>query len=149
MAAYAPTEIIELLRQESGELPWRPHGDPMTELVLTILSQNTSDANSGRAFARLRLRYPTWEALLGADPREIEGAIQVGGLARIKAPRIKAVLEEVWRRLGSFDLSFLKEMPLAEANSWLRSLPGVGPNTSVFRLTVALAMSPPPVETRV
>ena len=55
MAVYTPGEIIELLGQEYGELPWRPHGDPMTELVLTILSQNTSDANSGRAFARLRL----------------------------------------------------------------------------------------------
>src|SRR4030043_1799035 len=102
MSLYAPSEIIELLRREYGDLPWRPHGDPMTELILTILSQNTSDANSGRAFARLRLRFPTWAALLGADAREIEEGIQVGGLARIKAPRIKAIVEEVWRCLGSF-----------------------------------------------
>src|SRR4030042_5178367 len=98
MALYTPTEIVELLRREYGALPWRPHGDPMTELILTILSQNTSDANSGRAFARLRLRFPAWEALLGADPRQIQDAIQVGGLARIKAPRIKAILGEVGRR---------------------------------------------------
>ena len=149
MALYAPSEIIELLRREYGELPWRPHGDPMTELILTILSQNTSDANSGRAFARLRLRFTTWEALLGADPREIEEAIQVGGLARIKAPRIKAILEEVWQRLGSFDLSFLKEMPLAEAKAWLRSLPGVGPKTAACVLMFALGMPALPVDTHV
>ena len=149
MAVYTPTEIIGLLRQEYGELPWRPHGDPMTELILTVLSQNTSDANSGRAFARLRLRYPTWEALLGADPRDVEGAIQVGGLARIKAPRIKAILEEVWRRLGSFDLSLLKEMPLVEAKAWLRSLPGVGPKTAACVLMFALGMPALPVDTHV
>jgi endonuclease-3 len=149
MAVYAPIEIIELLRHEYGELPWRPHGDPMTELILTILSQNTSDANSGRAFARLRLRFSTWEALLGADPREIEEAIQVGGLARIKAPRIKAVVEGVWGRLGSFDLSFLREMPLAEAKAWLRSLPGVGPKTAACVLMFALGMPALPVDTHV
>ena len=149
MDLYTPTEIIELLRRDYGELLWRPHGDPMTELVLTILSQNTSDANSGRAFARLRLRFPTWEALLGADPRDVEGAIQVGGLARIKAPRIKAVLEEVWRRLDSFDLSLLKEMPLAEAKAWLRSLPGVGPKTAACVLMFALGMPALPVDTHV
>src|SRR4030043_1927920 len=107
MSLYAPSEIIELLRREYGDLPWRPHGDPMTELILTILSQNTSDANSGRAFARLRLRFPTWEALLGADPRDIGEAIQGGGLARIKAPRIQAILEGGWGRMGSFHLSLL------------------------------------------
>jgi len=147
--AYTPTEIIDLLRREYGDLPWRPHGDPMTELILTILSQNTSDANSGRAFARLRLRYPSWEALLGADPGEIEEAIQVGGLARIKAPRIKAIVEEVWRRLGSFDLSLLREMPLVEAKAWLRSLPGVGPKTAACVLMFALGMPALPVDTHV
>jgi len=150
MAVYTPAEIIDILRQEYGELPWRPHGDPMTELVLTILSQNTSDANSGRAFARLRLRFPTWEALLlGVDPQEIAEAIRVGGLARIKAPRIRAILEDIWRRVGSFDLSFLKEMPLAEAKAWLRALPGVGPKTAACVLMFALGMPALPVDTHV
>jgi len=149
MAVYTPVEIIELLRQEYGELPWRPHGGPITELVLTILSQNTSDANSGRAFARLRLRFPTWEALLGANPQDIAEAIQVGGLARIKAPRIKAILEDIWRCVGSFDLFFLKEMPLAEAKAWLRSLPGVGPKTAACVLMFALGMPALPVDTHV
>src|SRR3990172_2056321 len=128
--ALSPAEIVERLSLLYGRPVWRPHGDAMTELVLTILSQNTSDANSGRAFMRLVARYPTWEALAAAPPREIEREIQVGGLAPTKAPRIKAALEEVWRRRGSFDLSFLSELPLSEAKTWLRSLPGVGPKTA-------------------
>jgi endonuclease-3 len=146
---YTPTELIARLKQDYGGMPWRPHGDPMTELVLTILSQNTSDTNSGRAFARLLAAFPTWEALLAADPMDIAEAIKIGGLAQIKAPRIKALLSEVWERVGSFDLSFLAEMPLEEARSWLRSLPGVGPKTAACVLLFAFGRPALPVDTHV
>jgi len=106
----------------------------MSELVLTILSQNTSDTNSGRAFMRLRSRFKTWEELMAAPPDEIVPEIQPGGLARIKAPRIKGILEEIWSRLGSFNLSLLEEMPMNEAKAWLRSLPGVGPTLAAILL---------------
>ena len=144
-----PREIIDLLRQEYGELRWRPRSDSMSELVRTILSQNTSDTNSGRAFSRLVARFPTWESLLGADPTAIAEAIRVGGLAGVKAPRIKAIVEEVWARLGSFDLPFLAEMPLEEAKAWLRSLPGVGPKTAACVLLFALGRPALPVDTHV
>jgi endonuclease-3 len=144
-----PGEIVERLSALYGRPVWRPHGDAMTELVLTILSQNTSDANSGRAFMRLLSRFPTWEALMAADRQEIEREIQVGGLAATKAPRIKAILEEVWRRRGSFGLSFLGEMPLGEAKAWLRSLPGVGPKTAACVLMFALGRPALPVDTHV
>ncbi len=121
----------------------------MSELVLTILSQNTSDANSGRAFMRLRSRFGTWEELLGADPDEIVPEIQAGGLARIKAPRIKGILDEVLARRGSFDLSILEELPLEEAKAWLRSLPGVGPKTAACVLMFALGRPALPVDTHV
>ena len=132
-----------------GEPVWRPHGDPMTELILTILSQNTSDTNSGRAFMRLRARLPTWEALMAADTAQIESEIAVGGLARIKAPRIKAILVEIGRRCGSFDLSFLGDMPVSEGKAWLRSLPGVGPKTAACVLLFALGRPALPVDTHV
>ena len=121
----------------------------MSELVLTILSQNTSDTNSGRAFMRLRSRLTTWEEMMSASPDEIVLQIQAGGLARIKAPRIKRILEEVWARLGSFDLSLLAEMPMDEAKAWLRSLPGVGPKTAACVLMFALGRPALPVDTHV
>lgn len=147
--AFTPAEIIDRLSALYGRPVWRPHGDPMTELVLTILSQNTSDANSGRSYMRLISRFPTWEELMAASPEEIEREIQVGGLAATKAPRIKAILEEVCRRGGSFDLSFLAETPLEEAKAWLRTLPGVGPKTAACVLMFALGRPALPVDTHV
>src|SRR6266540_4219761 len=117
--------------------------------IVRRLSQHTSDANSGRAFMRLRWRFGTWEELLAANPDEIVPEIQAGGLARIKAPRLKGILEEVWARCGSFDMMFLKEVPLDEAKTWLRSLPGVGPKTAACVLMFALGRPALPVDTHV
>jgi endonuclease-3 len=86
---------------------------------------------------------------MAAPPGEIESEIQVGGLAPTKSGRIKAVLEEVWRRQGSFDLSLLGEKPLDEAKGWLRSLPGVGPKTAACVLMFALGRPALPVDTHV
>jgi len=144
-----PARIIELLDREYGTLPWRPHGDPIAELVLTLLSQNTSDTNSGRAFIRLLDAFPDWPSLLDADVKAIERAIQPGGLAPTKAPRLQAMLREVWSRCGSFDLSFLREWPLEEARAWLRSLPGVGPKTAACVLLFSLGRPALPVDTHV
>lgn len=146
---FTAAEVIERLSPLYGRPVWRPHGDAMTELVLTILSQNTSDANSGRAFMRLMARFGTWEELMAADAREIAAEIQVGGLSVVKSPRIKAILTEVWQRLGSFDLELLREMPLKDAKAWLRSLPGVGPKTAACVLMFALGRPALPVDTHV
>jgi endonuclease III len=145
----APREIIARLSALYGEPVWRPHGDPMSELVLTILSQNTSDANSGRAFMRLRSRFGTWEELLAASPDKIVPEIQAGGLSTIKAPRIKAALGAVYERRGSFDLEFLRDLPLEEAKAWLRELKGVGPKTAACVLMFALGRPALPVDTHV
>jgi endonuclease-3 len=144
-----PGEVISRLTTLYGEPEWRPHGDAISELVLTILSQNTSDANSGRAFMRLKQHFPTWEALMKAPPDEIESAIAVGGLARIKAPRIKAALAAVYERRGSFNLDFLRDLPLDEAKAWLRKLNGVGPKTAACVLMFALGRPVLPVDTHV
>ncbi len=148
-AALSPREIVQRLSSLYGAPTWRPHGDPMTELVLTILSQNTSDANSGRAFMRLKARFPTWESLLAAEPAAIEEAIRVGGLSQVKAVRIKALLEEVLRRRGSLDLSFLSQMTPDEARAWLEGLPGVGPKTAACVMLFSLGMPALPVDTHV
>ncbi|MCH8026421.1 MAG: endonuclease III [Chloroflexi bacterium] len=147
--SLAPARIVELLDAEYGTVPWRPNGEPVAELVLTLLSQNTSDSNSGRAFIRLLNAFPDWPSLLDADVKAIERAIQPGGLAPTKAPRLQAMLRKVWSRRGSFDLSFLRDWPLEEARAWLRSLPGVGPKTAACVLLFALGMPALPVDTHV
>ena len=139
-------EIVARLSSLYGEPVWRPHGDPMSELVLTILSQNTSDANSGRAFMRLRSRFGSWEDLLAADQEEIVPEIQVGGLARIKAPRIKAALAAVYQRRGSFDIQFLRELRLEdvvlETDSPYLGRPALPVDTHVHRVAQRLGLVP-------
>jgi endonuclease-3 len=145
----APEEIVRRLAALYGEPVWRPHGDPMTELVLTILSQNTSDTNSGRAFMRLVQRFPDWRLLMEAPEAEIQREIAVGGLAKQKAPRIKAALQAIWQARGSFDLEFLRDLPLDEAKAWLRGMKGVGPKTAACVLMFALGRPALPVDTHV
>ncbi|MGB2813731.1 MAG: hypothetical protein WBC75_01380, partial [Dehalococcoidales bacterium] len=95
-------------------------------LVQTILSQNTSDTNSGRAFRSLQASFPRWEDVASADVNEIADAIRSGGLAEIKAGRIKQALGKIRQQRGQLELDFLNELPLDEARDWLKQLPGVG-----------------------
>jgi endonuclease-3 len=123
--------------------------DPLEELILTILSQNTSDRNSGRAWRMLQSRFRTWDDMLAADTSELYDAIKSAGLGNIKAPRIQSVLQAILDRRGSFDLHFLRDLPLAEAKRWLTSLPGIGPKTAACVLCFACDMPALPVDTHV
>jgi endonuclease-3 len=144
-----PQEVLNRLTAVYGRPEWRPHGDPTGELVLTLLSQNTADTNSGRAFARLVQRFPDWQAVLEAPLEEVVEAIRPGGLAPTKGPRLKAMLAEIHDRAAGFDLSLLKEMADAEAREWLRTLPAVGPKTAACVLLFALGKPALPVDTHV
>ena len=142
-------EVIALLREQHGA-PYRlPRRDPLSELIAALLSQNTSDANSGRAFENLVSTFGTWDCVVQADVDKISKAISGGGLNRVKAPRIKAILERIEKEKGSLDLGFLKKMPLAEARTWLESLPGVGPKTAACVLLFSLGRPALPVDTHV
>ena len=149
----APEEKIQkvhaALSAYYGELEWRPRTDPMSELVLTILSQHTSDANSFRAFEEMKRRFPTWEEVLEAPTSELADAIKSGGLANIKAPRIQEVLRLILQERGSFDLGFLYDMPLDEARAWLSGFKGVGPKTAACVLMFACGRPVLPVDTHV
>jgi endonuclease-3 len=140
---------LSRLRARFGPLRWRPHGDPLTELVLTILSQHTNDTNSGRAFASMQRRYPTWDEVLAAEPEALAESIRQGGLANQKAPRIQQVLARVLKDCGDWNLNHLGHAPLDEAKTWLRSLPGVGPKTAACVLMFALGRPALPVDTHV
>jgi endonuclease III len=142
-------EIERILDVTYGPRVLRENGDPISELVGTILSQNTSDVNTARSMARLREEFPTWEEVREAPVEDIVDAIRSGGLANIKGPRIQAVLNEAISRRGDTDLTFLAEMPLDEAQSWLTSMNGVGPKTAACVLLFSLGMPAMPVDTHV
>jgi endonuclease-3 len=146
---WTPAELIELLDEAYGRAPQRPSRAPVTELVLTLLSQHTSDHNSGRAMHQLLERFPTWDAVLDAPTEDVEEAIRPGGLAPTKSKRMQALLAEVKERAPDWDLDRLAEMPLDEAKRWLTSLPGVGPKTAACVLLFALDRPALPVDTHV
>jgi endonuclease III len=123
--------------------------DPLDELILTVLSQHTSDLNADRAFASLRAAFPTWDDVVATPAPKVADAIRSGGLANTKAPRIQAILREVHEREGSYDLARLRSMPDDEARAYLTSLPGIGPKTAAVVLSFALGRDAMPVDTHV
>jgi len=145
----SPIAIMDHLARLYGEPEHVPHGDAVAELVLTVLSQNTADTNSGRAFTQLMRRYPSWKAIAQAPPEDVVATIANGGLSQQKGPRIQQILRAVEERSPAWDLSFLRDMPMEEARAWLRSLPGVGPKTAACVLLFALGLPAMPVDTHV
>jgi endonuclease-3 len=143
------SQVLRLLRKEYGPRKWQPGQDPLSTLIATVLSQNTSDVNSHRALAALVNRFGSWESVATADVNELAQAIRAGGLADIKARRIKLILHEVQEKRGRLDLSFLDNVGLVEAKAWLRQLPGVGPKTAGCVLLFSLGKPAMPVDTHV
>jgi endonuclease III len=141
--------VLNRLRKRYGELLPPRRSDPLEELVLTVLSQHTSDVNAERAFESLRAAFPSWDEVARAPTRAIADAIRSGGLADTKAPRIRAILREVAERRGAFDLSYLAGLSDEEARSELLSLPGVGPKTAAVVLSFSLERDAMPVDTHV
>jgi endonuclease-3 len=119
------------------------------ELVSTILSQNTNDLNRDRAFAALRLRFPTWEAVRDAPAAEVIEAIRPAGLGNQKGPRLQAVLQAITAEVGRLDLSFLADLPADEARLWLLRFNGVGPKTAAIVLQFSLGIPAFPVDTHI
>jgi endonuclease-3 len=123
-----------------------PHGDPIAELVLTVLSQSTNDRNRDVAYVRLRDRFPTWEAVRDAPVDEIEEAIRPGGISKVKSVRIKAILETIGDPL---DLGWMERAPVEESRDYLVGLPGVGRKTAACVLLFAFGLREVPVDTHV
>jgi endonuclease-3 len=139
-------EVLRRLETSFGRPEWQVEHTPLDELVLTILSQNTSDTNCERAFASLRTAFPTWDAVVAASDESIADAIGAGGRERFKAPRIKWVVSRV---LAYNLLVGIEQRPLDEAKALLRSLPGVGPKTAACVLLFACRRPALPVDTHV
>ena len=137
----------------------QPHGHPIAELILTVLSQSTNDRNRDVAYLALRERFPTWEEVRDAPVDEIEQAIRPGGISKIKSARIKSILQAITDTApgnaapggagGAPSLDWLVELSVPDAQRYLTSLPGVGRKTAACVLLFALGMRDVPVDTHV
>jgi endonuclease-3 len=134
------------LRATYGRVFWEPHGAPLDELVLTVLSQSTNDRNRDVAYERLRERFPSWEAVRDAPVEDVEAAIRPGGISQVKSRRIQDILEALPEDL---DLSFLAGGPLDAARDFLVALPGVGRKTAACVLLFSYGRREVPVDTHV
>jgi endonuclease-3 len=140
--------ILDRLRDRYGAPSVHRRLPPLDELVLTILSQNTSDTTCERAYASLRARYPEWADVRDADTAELEEVLRPGGLAAQKAPRIQAVLRELSGG-GQPRLDWAATLAPADAMARLEALPGVGPKTASCVLLFSLDVPVMPVDTHV
>ena len=142
-------EIHQKLCERYGNPPHQPDGDPLGALVNTILSQNTNVRNRDIAFAVLRARFPTWEAVRDAPLDAVIDAIRPAGLAPTKGPNIQAALWQITEERGELSLAFLETLPLEDARQWLMRLNGVGPKTAAIVLLFSLGRPAFPVDTHV
>ena len=147
--------MLEQLTATYGPQTWESRLDPTSELVLTILTQNTADVNAEKAYEALRAAYPSdrapeehkhgigwggeglstapppdWMAVENAPLPQLVDVIRPGGLAPQKAPRIQATLRHIREQRGDYSLAFLGEMPAIEARDWLTAIDGIGKKTA-------------------
>jgi endonuclease-3 len=145
----------------------RPHGDPIAELILTVLSQSTNDRNRDVAYLRLRERWDSWEQVRDARLAQVEEAIRPGGISKVKSARIQAILHAISDTPGppgsptpaaapmaseagaELSLDWLPDVPMAQARDYLVALPGVGRKTAACVLLFAYGLHDVPVDTHV
>jgi endonuclease-3 len=158
LARYRPRlldDTLDALETLYGRPVWERRLDATSELILTILTQNSADTNAEKAFVALRAAYPSglppehhapgigwggaglpdgappdWAAVEGADLTELIDVIRPGGLAPTKAPRLQATLRRIREQRGDHSLEFLGEMAPLAARDWLTSIPGIGKKTA-------------------
>jgi len=167
--------IRDRLRLVYGVPLAKPHGHPIAELILTVLSQSTNDRNRDVAYLALRERFPLWEDVRDAPVDEIEEAIRPGGISKVKSARIKSILQAITETTPqhapspasgdapaptpdeapaptpdeALSLDWLASQPVPEAQRYLTSLPGVGRKTAACVLLFAFGMRDVPVDTHV
>lgn len=136
-----------------------PHGRPLDELVLTVLSQSTNDRNRDVAFLRLRERFAEpaqpidYQAVLAAPVSEVEEAIRPGGISKVKSARIQAILaaivDSAERPADPLSLEWMRDAPVERSRDYLCALPGVGRKTAACVLLFSYGLPDIPVDTHV
>lgn len=142
-------EVAQIVAERYGRQKWRKRGSALDSLIGTILSQNTTDTNSGRAFENLKITYSSYDEVMDVPEEELIEVIRVAGLANQKAPRIQRSLRKVYEERGEFDLEFLGDMSADEARDWLTSIKGVGLKTASIVVCFGFDGKAFPVDTHV
>jgi endonuclease III len=157
-----------------GHHAWERRWDPTSELVLTILTQNSADVNAEQAFIELRKAYPSdlppeqhnagpgwggvglpdgappdWAAVDRAPLEELVEVIRPGGLPNQKAKGIKAALRSIHEARGDYSLEFLGDMSAMEARAWLTNVKGIGVKTASVVLLFSFGLPLMPVDRHV
>jgi endonuclease-3 len=134
------------LRELYGVPAAAPHGRPLDELILTVLSQSTNDRNRDVAFLALRERFAGWPGVRDAPLAAVEEAIRPGGISKVKSARIQQILRAIGEPLS---LDWLASTPLEQARDYLCALPGVGRKTAACVLLFSFGSREVPVDTHV
>lgn len=132
-----------------GEPKWQGRGQPLDDLILTVLSQSTNDNNRDVAYSRLKMRFPRWEQVINAPVQDVADAIRPAGLANQKSQRIQDILKWVHDTYHTFDLSFLCDKDPQQVIDTLTQLKGVGMKTISVVLMVTCGVDIFPVDTHV
>lgn len=141
--------VLRHLETRFGAVAWQPHRDGMSELILTILSHQTSDRNSGLAFDMLVHAIPDWQNMHALSVHELSAIIRVAGLARKKAEYILTTLDVVAQLDPPYNIDFLALMQPQDAIDWLTRIPGIGPKTAACVLLFGYGMPVAPVDTHI
>ena len=166
--------VMDELAGRYGRPVWQRRLDPTSELILTILTQNSADTNAEVAFEALRARYPgdglvqahnpgagwggdglpdgvapDWAAVEFAPLPELVDTIRPGGLANQKAPRIQATLRRIREERGDYTLEFLGDLSAGDARDWLVAIDGVGKKTASVLLLFSFGLPLMPVDRHV
>lgn len=145
----SPSWVLKQLRLAYGPRPWANHGNPVSILVGTILSQNTSDANSSAGYRKLWKRFHSWNKVADAPTEEVARSIRISGLSNQKAPRIQSILRQLRAEHGKISLNHLASLPMPDARSYLLDFTGIGPKTANCVLLFAQIHAVFPVDTHI
>jgi len=168
------TFVLDELAGSYGHPVWERRLDPTSELILTILTQNSADTNAEVAFEALRQAYPSggevrahnpgagwggegladgsapdWDVVEHAPLPELVDVIRPGGLANQKAPRIQATLAYIRDARGDHSLEFLGDLSAAAARDWLTAIDGIGKKTASVLLLFSFGLPLMPVDRHV
>ena len=139
--------VYQRLIQLHGELERIPRREPMHELISTLLSHRTTEAQEARAYDAMMARFGTYEAVRVAAFEELVESIHGVNWPEVKASNIQKVLNRIQSERGELSLAFLDELSTDDALQWLLDLPGVGLKTATLVLLFCFGKTVLPVDT--